>query len=62
MLDALRVAKTANFPNQKRPLSNAAVDELFRQIRAGQPSASQNIFYHRRVRAGASHWSGICFT
>lgn len=62
MIGALRVAKTANFHNLKRPLSNAAVDELFRQIRAGQPSASQNMFYHCRVRAGASHWSGICFT
>lgn len=30
MLDALRVAKTANLHNLKRPLSNAAVDELFR--------------------------------
>lgn len=62
MIDALRVAKTANFHTLKRSLSNAALDELFRRIRAGPPSASQNIFYYRRVRAGVSHWSGICFT
>lgn len=62
MIDALRVAKTANFHKLKRPLSNAAIDELFRQIRAGQPSASQNIFCHRRVSAGVTYWSAVCFT
>ena len=61
MIDALRVGKTANFHSLKRPLSNAAVDDLFRRIRAGQPSASQNLFYHRRVRAGGAIWSAISF-
>src|SRR3954470_17378704 len=61
MIDALRVGKTANFYGLKRPLSHAAVDDLFRRIRAGQPSASQNLFYHRRVRAGGAFWSAIAF-
>ena len=61
MIDALRVGKTANFYSLKRTLSNAAVNDLFRQIRAGQPSASQNLFYHRRVRARGAIWSAISF-
>ncbi|MGY3582538.1 hypothetical protein ACVIGB_008397 [Bradyrhizobium sp. USDA 4341] len=61
MINALRVAKTANFHSLKRALSNAAVDDLFRRIRAGQPSASQNVFHHRRVLAGATYWSAISF-
>src|SRR5262249_42979991 len=61
MIDALRVGKTANFYSLNRALSNAAVDELFRRIRAGHPSASQNLMYHRRVRAGQAHWSAISF-
>jgi hypothetical protein len=61
MIEVLRFGKTANFHSLKRRLSNAAVDDLFRQIRAGQPSASQNLFYHRRVRAGGAIWSAISF-
>jgi hypothetical protein len=61
MINELRVGKTANFYNLNRALSNAAVDDLFRQIRAGQPSASQNLMHHRRVRAGQAHWSAISF-
>src|SRR4051794_24075678 len=62
MIDALRVAKTANLHHLKRPLSNTAVDEVFRQIRARRPSASQNIFCHRRVGARVTRWSAVCFT
>ena len=36
MIDDLRVAKTANFYSLTRMLSNAAVDDLFTRIRAGQ--------------------------
>ncbi|WP_271519008.1 hypothetical protein [Bradyrhizobium sp. CCBAU 53380] len=61
MIDALRVAKTAHFYSLKRPLSNASVDELFRRVRAGHPSASQNVFFHRRSQAGESFWSAISF-
>ncbi|MCW2355273.1 MULTISPECIES: hypothetical protein [Bradyrhizobium] len=61
MIDSLRVAKTANFHILKRQMSNAALDDLFRQVRASQPSASQNIFYHRRVQAGRARWSAISF-
>src|SRR5690349_11000368 len=61
MIDELRVGKTANFYSLNRALSNAAVDELFTRIRAGQPSPSQNLMYHRRVRAGNAHWSALSF-
>jgi hypothetical protein len=61
MIDTLRVGKTANFHCLKRPLSNAAMDDLFGRIRTGQPSASQNLFYHRRVRSGGAIWSATSF-
>lgn len=61
MINNLRVAKTANFHSLRRSLSNAAVDELFRQVRAAQPSASQNLFHHRRERIGDAVWSAISF-
>lgn len=61
LIENLRVGKTANFHNLKRSLSNAAIDDLFRQVRAAQPSASQNLFHHRRVQAGNAFWSAISF-
>jgi hypothetical protein len=61
MIHELRVGKTANFYSLTRALSNAAVDDLFTRIRAGQPSPSQNLMSHRRVRAGQAHWSAISF-
>src|SRR6516165_3975016 len=59
MINELRVGKTANFYSLARKLSNAAMDDLFTRIRAGQPSPSQNLMSHRRVRAGQAHWSAI---
>jgi hypothetical protein len=61
LIDNLRIGKTANFQHLKRALSNSAVDDLFRQVRAAQPSASQNIFHHRRERAGGVTWSALSF-
>src|SRR4051794_31411562 len=61
IIGELRVVKTANFHALKRPISNSAMDDLFRHVRASQPSASQNLFYHRRVRAGGALWSAISF-
>jgi hypothetical protein len=61
LIDHLRFGKTANFHGLKRVLSNAAVDDLFRQVRAAQPSASQNLFHHRRERKGGAVWSAISF-
>jgi hypothetical protein len=61
LIENLRIGKAANFHSLKRPLSNAAVDDLFRQVRAAQPSASQNIFHHRRERARGVVWSAISF-
>lgn len=61
MIDELRTAKTANFYTIKRRLSNRAVDELFRLIRAVHPSASQNLFLHRREEHHEAKWSAISF-
>ena len=61
MIKEFLAGKTANFYGLERQLSNAAVEDLFRQIRASQPSASQNLFYHRRVRAGETRWSALSF-
>jgi hypothetical protein len=61
MIDNLRIGKTANFCSLKRRLSIAAVDDLFRRIRASQPSASQNLFLHRRERLHDTAWSAISF-
>lgn len=61
MINELRVGKTAHFYTLMRQLKNNAIDDLFRQIRASQPSASQNLFYHRRVRTREACWSAISF-
>jgi hypothetical protein len=61
MIDNLRITKTANFYSLNRPLSNSAIDELFRRIRASQPSASQNLFLHRREPLQGATWSAISF-
>ena len=62
MINHLRATKTANFHPLKRRLSNAAVDQLFRAVRAAHADVSQNLFSHRRVAADNSRWSAICFT
>src|SRR4051812_26017858 len=61
MINNLRITKTANFHSLNRTLSNSAIDDLFRRIRASQPSASQNLFYHRRERLRGATWSAISF-
>jgi hypothetical protein len=62
MIENLRVTKTANFHKLKRTLSQAAVDEMFRRVRASQPSASQNLFLRRRERLHGAIWSAISFS
>jgi hypothetical protein len=61
MIVELRTTKTANFYVLQKRLSNAAINELFRTIRASQPSASQNFFFHRRERYAGVAWSAISF-
>ncbi len=61
MIGHLRVGKTANFFRLARPISNAAIDEMFRKVRASRPSASQNLFQHRRVATGDVRWSALSF-
>ena len=50
MIKEFLAGKTANFYGLERQLSNAAVEDLFREDLASQPSASQNLFYDRPVR------------
>ena len=61
MIEHLRASKTANFHRLKRPLSNSAIDDLFRQLRASQAAVSQNLFHQRRTLAGEARWSVISF-
>jgi len=61
MIRYLRVGKTANFHRLKRRLSNAAIDELFRTVRAGHSNVSNNLFAHRRVAAAGCRWSALAF-
>lgn len=61
MIEHLRVSKTANFYRLARRMTNAAVDEMFRKVRTSHPSASQNLFQHRRVQQGDTRWSAISF-
>ncbi|HUE80381.1 MAG TPA: hypothetical protein VMN38_12230 [Sphingomicrobium sp.] len=61
MIEHLRVSKTANFHRLARRMTNAAVDDLFRKVRASHPSASQNLFQHRRVHEDGAIWSAISF-
>jgi hypothetical protein len=61
MIEHLRVAKTGNFYRLARRMTNAATDEMFRKVRASHPSASQNLFQHRRIRRGGARWSAISF-
>jgi hypothetical protein len=62
MIDYLQAGKAANFHRLKARLTNAAIDELFRGVRAAQPSPSQYLFVHRRERRGRSVWSAAAFT
>ncbi len=61
MINDFRATKSANFFVLKRALSNNAIDQLFRNIRAAQPSASQNLFFHRREQKDGARWSAISF-
>jgi len=61
MIGELRSTKSANFYHASRNLSNAAIDELFRNLRSSQPSVSQNIFLHRREHYAGAIWSAISF-
>ncbi|WLG59614.1 hypothetical protein PSH77_14090 [Pseudomonas extremorientalis] len=61
MLDELQASKSCYFYRQKSPITAAAVTALFRAIRAGQTSPSNNFFSYTRQAQGASIWSALCF-
>jgi hypothetical protein len=61
MIEHLRVTKSANFYRLARGMTNAAVDDMFRKVRASHPSASQNLFQHRRIQRRGARWSAISF-
>lgn len=62
MIRNLRVGKTANFFALKERLSARAIDDLFRDLRAGQRAASRYLFDHRRERAHRATWSALSFS
>lgn len=62
MIDELLVAKAAAFFLIQQQLSNKAIDDLFKSVRAAHTSPSQNHFRHVREQVATSRWSAICFT
>lgn len=61
MIQHLSVGKTAHFFAFKRRLSNAAIDDLFRQLRSRTTSPSQNLLRHDREEFQDARWSAISF-
>ncbi len=61
MIEHLQIGKTANFYRLADRMTNVAIDEMFRKLRASHPSASQNLFQHRRILQGVARWSAISF-
>lgn len=61
MIDQLRVGKAAHFYVLKRPLTKAAISDLFRGLRARESKPSPDLFRYNRVEVGDARWSAISF-
>lgn len=62
MIENLIIGRSGYFYQRKRRLSNDAIDELFRTLRAQARQPSQNLFRVDRVRLGETRYSTICFS
>lgn len=62
MLEHLQFARSAYFFRRKKQLRKAAVDRLFRELRATAEKPSQNLFYAVRQPFDTVHYSAICFS
>jgi hypothetical protein len=61
LIGLLRAGKAANFHKLDTELSNAAIEEFFREVRKRQESRKQNLMYHCRERHRDAIWSAISF-
>lgn len=62
MIENLEIGRSGYFYQRKRPLSNEAIDQLFRSLRAQTRHPSQNLFRIVRTRLGEARYSTICFS
>lgn len=61
MIDELQASKSCYFFRQKAPITTVAITALFRAIRKGQTSPSNNLFSIIRQPHGGSICSALCF-
>jgi hypothetical protein len=62
MIENLEIGRSGYYYQRKRPLSNEAIDQLFRSLRAQTRHPSQNLFRIVRTRLGEARYSTICFS
>lgn len=62
MIEHLQVGQSCYFYECKRPLSQNAIDQLFRGLRAQARKPSQNVFRVDRIGLAEACYSAICFS
>jgi len=62
MIDHLEITQSGYFHLRKRRLSNAAINRLFKTLRAQARQPSQNLFRADRVALGDARYSAVCFS
>lgn len=61
MINELQASKSCYFYRQKAPITTVAITTLFRAVRGGQTSPSNNFFSFVKQPHGASFWSALSF-
>jgi hypothetical protein len=61
MIEHLKIGRTANFYKRKKALSDSAITQLFRTLRANATKPSRNLFREVRETIGDATYSVICF-
>lgn len=61
MITELQASKSCYFYKQSAPLTAKAVNQLFRAVRQGQITPSNNHFCYVRQPHGDALWSAVCF-
>lgn len=62
MIEHLKIGRSGYFYQQKRHLSNDAISQLFRSLRAQARKPSQNLFRVDRLQLDEALYSAICFS
>lgn len=62
MITELQTVKTATFYKIKKPLTNKAISNLFKQLRSDELSPSRNHFLHIRENDTGARWSSVSFS